>query len=79
MTSLSYLFRVGISTISNIIAETLNAIWFVLQPIVLKAPDEEGWKKIADGYERRWNFPNCIGAIDGKHVTMQVSSLSYSL
>lgn len=29
---------------------------------------EEEWKKIANLFENRWNFPNCFGAIDGKHV-----------
>ena len=26
---------------------------------------------ISDQFLRIWNFPNCIGAIDGKHVVMQ--------
>ena len=32
---------------------------------------EEQWRKIADGFNTRWQFPNCIGAIDGKHIFMQ--------
>ena len=28
----------------------------------------EEWKAVADQFYSRWNFPNCIGAIDGKHV-----------
>lgn len=29
---------------------------------------EEEWRKIAKDFEERWQFPNCLGAIDGKHI-----------
>ncbi|KAF0752009.1 protein ANTAGONIST OF LIKE HETEROCHROMATIN PROTEIN 1-like [Aphis craccivora] len=28
------------------------------------------WQKIADVYEKKWNFPNCIGALNRKHVVI---------
>lgn len=31
---------------------------------------EEDWKMQADAFYHRWNFPNCIGAVDGKHVAI---------
>ena len=38
----------------------------------LKAPETTSeWKKVACDFERKWNFPNCLGSIDGKHVVMQ--------
>ena len=29
---------------------------------------KEEWIEIAKSFETEWNFPNCIGAIDGKHI-----------
>ena len=38
----------------------------------IKVPSsEKDWVEMADQFERKWNFRNCIGAIDGKHVLIQ--------
>ena len=67
--SLSFDFRVGRSTVCRIIRDTCTVLWEVLQPHYVKAPsNEEEWKGIATDFEKIWNFPNCIGAIDEKHV-----------
>lgn len=36
------------------------------------------WKHIAGEFERKWNFPNCLGAVDGKHIRIQPPSGSGS-
>ncbi|MBW0576543.1 hypothetical protein O181_116258 [Austropuccinia psidii MF-1] len=59
MVSLHYLYRVGKATISHIIPETCNALWDVLHMEVLPLPSPEQWKRIAEDFENRWNFPNC--------------------
>lgn len=61
-----------------IIKETCDAIWEELVDEQLPIPKLEQWEKIARKFERRWNFPNCVGALDGKHVTIQCPNFSGS-
>ncbi|KAK5647298.1 hypothetical protein RI129_002190 [Pyrocoelia pectoralis] len=71
MVSISYQYRLGKTTVSHIINETCEAIWNTLHPTFLKKPDITAWRSIAEGFEEHWQLPNCIGAIDGKHVVIQ--------
>lgn len=61
----------GFSTIRTIVKEVCEAIWKHFGPIVLPQPTEVMWKKVANDFKRFWNFPNCIGALDGKHVNIK--------
>ena len=37
-----------------------------------QVPDTESeWKHIAEQFEQQWNFPHCVGAMDGKHVIIR--------
>lgn len=72
MSSISYPYRVSHNTVSKIISETCEAIWDGLKETVFLKDNPESWQTIADDFEQLWNYPNCIGCIDGKHVNLQV-------
>ena len=67
--SLHFQFRISIS---HIVTEVCEAIPKKLGPSYLKVPSsEEERLQIAKQFEEKWNFPNYLGAIDGKHITLQ--------
>lgn len=33
--------------------------------------NKEEWKMIASDFYNQWNFPHCVGSMDGKHIMLQ--------
>lgn len=58
----------GCSTISTLVKSTVELLWNELQPLHMPTPTEEMFVEISKKFNEVWNFPNCIGAIDGKHI-----------
>ncbi len=62
--------------IQNIFLINMYLFFQVCQAIIDEYAEElmpvptttEAWKEIAEGWLKRWNFPHCLGAIDGKHI-----------
>ncbi len=69
--TIAFSYRFRHSTISGIVREVASAIWTALVEETMPVPSMEDWRAIADQFHVRWNFPNCLGAIDGKHVVLQ--------
>ncbi|KAJ8891098.1 hypothetical protein PR048_010608 [Dryococelus australis] len=67
-TDLHYIFLCLISTARKIVIEVCETIWQHLHDICFPDLTEYEWLKIANGFETRANFPNSLGAIDGKHI-----------
>ena len=38
----------------------------------MEAPNNASqWEKVSSDFSSIWNFPNCVGAMDGKHIVIQ--------
>lgn len=79
MGDLVYQFRVSQPTISGIMRELSAVIWKHLKGICFPEFTEQFWLQTAAEYYEKTNFPNCIGAIDGKHVRVKKPTESGSL
>jgi hypothetical protein len=44
----------------------------------LPPPTEDIWIKNEEGFKTKWNHPNAIGAMDGKHIRIQAPKISGS-
>jgi hypothetical protein len=42
-----------------------------MQSVVMPSSDENMWMEIEKNFCNKWNFPNLIGAVDGKHVVIK--------
>ena len=72
MRDVSIQFRLGHTTTHKIILEVCQAIWNGLAGRYVKCPSSPAeWAAVAQEFCQRWNFPNCLGAIDGKHINIQ--------
>ena len=69
------------TTARRIVSETRANIWAILmEKGFLNVPTtHHEWKEVAYLFEDNWDFPNCVGAIDGKHVVMQAPARSVLL
>lgn len=71
--TISASYRMSESSVGRIVKQTCRVIWEkLLEKGYLRCPSTEGeWKDVAASFEHYWDFPNCLGALDGKHVIIQ--------
>ncbi|XP_046384595.1 uncharacterized protein LOC124154737 isoform X2 [Ischnura elegans] len=65
--SLSFSTRIAHNTLSKIIPEVLQVIIDSMREYIKIPTTPEEWKEVSRGYEEQWNFPHCLGSVDGNH------------
>ena len=70
--SLSLQFRISERAISYIVDSMSKAVVSYIGKEYIKLPScSREWLQISETFLSRWNFPNCLGAIDGKHIQIR--------
>ena len=66
-------YRLCPITVGCIIYETTQVIWkcLVEKGYMNASRSTREWRQISAEFTEQWDFPNCIGAIDAKHVKIQ--------
>ncbi|XP_068135055.1 uncharacterized protein [Hyperolius riggenbachi] len=77
---LKFMTAISPQALGVLIPETCHAIIQVLKGKYFRFPTtSEDWNQIASQFEELWNFPNCGGALDGRHVRINPPHHSGSL
>lgn len=77
--SLMYQYRVSVASISLFVPRVSWAIISKLKEECMPFPKTSSeWEEIAEEFQKKWNFPNCCGALDGKHIAINRPANSVS-
>ena len=72
--SLEFQFRISRRAISRIIIDVTNAIINEFKCYLATPKTKDEWLRISKKFQARWNFPNGLGAVDGKHIVKREKS-----
>ena len=76
--TVSHLFGIARSTVCTILHETCAAIATALMSKYIKFPTGQALQNIIEGFELKWGFPQCVGAIDGSHIPICAPELNHT-
>ncbi|XP_068103425.1 putative nuclease HARBI1 [Hyperolius riggenbachi] len=77
---LKFSMAISAQALGRIIPETCQAIIDVLVRDYMRLPNTpEEWNLVATQFQDLWQFPNCGGALDGKHVRIAAPAKSGSM
>lgn len=75
---MSSIYRVSQCSFGKIIDQVCNAITTEFKGEFMQFTNEN-WLATANDFNYKWNFPNCLGGIDGRHVPIVCPPNSGSL
>lgn len=75
---LTYSYRISKKNFGRIVKDVCEVLYAVLKNEVPEWT-EQNMVEIGNSFENQWIFPNCVGAIDGKHISIKALPKSGSI
>ena len=66
--TIGHLFGVGLSTACVCVRDVCSVIVDLLAIRYIMIPSGQILQAVVDGFQSKWGFPQCVGAIDGSHI-----------
>lgn len=76
--TIGHLFGVARCTVCVIVHETVDAIVSKLLTTYITFPTGQALVKVVQGFDEKWNLPQCAGAIDGSHIPVKAPLLNHT-
>lgn len=77
--SIAFSFRLGETTINRIVKETCFAIKDIVMLLYIPNTTSEKWTNVQMDFYEKWNFPNCVGAVDGKRASISPQKIRINI
>lgn len=72
-------YRVSKASFGKSITQVCDALCHEFQHDAFPKLTKNDWLKVSNEFNAKWNFPNCLGAIDGKHIPIKCPQNAGSL
>ena len=76
--SIAHLLGVARSTVCVIVHETCRAIIQKFKPVYINFPTSENLRAVIQGFQDRWNIPQCAGSVDGTHIPVTPPAMNHT-
>ena len=71
-------FGISTSTACMKVNEAMKLLVNSKMHVISKLQRGTDFQRIINGFQRKWNFPQCLGAIDGTHIPIKVPLIHHS-
>ena len=76
--SVAHLFGLARCTVCQIVHETCKASICQLTSVYINFPTGDNLTAVIQGFQSKWNIPQCAGSIDGTHIPITPPAMNYT-